>query len=130
MAKVVLLRERGAWRSRNQVLGPPHFAGELIYGPANREHWGPTKHARLIDPDTPKIDLVKPLQYAKLIVVREGGAFIRGVEFHHRGVKSKPEPRDQMWWCMFDLKRALAALARMDARSSSGFHTNDDDYPW
>ena len=74
MVKVVLLRDRGAWRSRKQVLGPPHFVGELIYGPASREHWGPTKHARLIDPGSPKEDLVKPLQYAKLIVVREGGA--------------------------------------------------------
>ena len=130
MTKVVLLRAGGAWRSRAQVLAPPHFSGELIYGPADPALWGPTKQARLVRPGRTDIDLLRPLQKAKILEARDGGQFIKGTEYFHRGVKSKPEGRRQLWWCMFDLERALAALARMDPRSSSGFHVNDDDEPW
>lgn len=127
MAKVVLLRACGFWRTRKQVLGPPHYVGEFIYEWADPAHWGRTRQARLVPPGRPKVDLLPPLQFARLGDAREGGVFVFGKEFFHRGVKSKPEDRPQLWWCMFDLERALAALARMDARSSSGFHVNDDD---
>jgi hypothetical protein len=127
MITVVLLRDGNFWRSRIAVLGPPHHVGQLIYCKADAQHWGPSYQARLVDPRRPDRDLIPPLQYAKIVEAREGGQFIRGTEYHFRAVKSKAVKKKQVWWCMFGLERALIALARMDARSSSGFHPNDDD---
>lgn len=127
MTTVVRLRQGTFWRSRIAVLGPPHHVGELIYCKADKERWGPSYQARLIDPNRPGLDLIPPLQYAEILEAREGGQFIRGIEYHFRAVKSKAEKKKQVWWCMFDLERALAALTRMDARSSTGFDPNDDE---
>jgi len=44
----------------------------------------------------------------------------------HRGVKSKPEDRWQLGWCIFELERSMAAQARMDGRSCTGFRPNDE----
>lgn len=125
--KVVLLRSHGVWRSRNQVLTPPHYVGEFIYEWADRAHWGRSRQARLVNPARPENDLVRRLQFAEIIAAREGGLFVIGREYFHRGVKSKPVERPQVWWCMFDLEPALKALSRMDARTSTGFRVNDDD---
>ncbi|SDZ71350.1 hypothetical protein SAMN05518854_117100 [Variovorax sp. YR266] len=130
MLTVVLLRQRGAWRSRSAVLGPPHFTGELIFKWADPQLWGRTKQARLVPPGRPATDLVPPLHYARIFEAREGGQFIAGKEIFHRGAKSKPVPFPQLWWCMFDLEQAKTALARMDAPTKTGFHVNDDDWPY
>jgi hypothetical protein len=127
VATIVLLRNRGAWRTRNQVMGPPRFVGEFVFEPADPQMWGRTMQARLIDPARPDHDLLNPLRNARIVQAREGGQFVKGMEYFHRGAKSKPEGRRQLWWCMFELERGMAALARMNARSSTGFHPNDDD---
>lgn len=109
------------------MLGPPHYTGEFLYERADPQMWGRTMQARLIHPARPEADLINPLRKARILQAREGGQFVKGMEYFHRGVKSKPVGHAQLWWCMFDLKRGLAALERMDARSSTGFHTNFDD---
>lgn len=58
VATIVLLRHRGAWRTRNQVMGQPRYNGEFVYERADPQMWGRTEQARLIDPARPEVDLL------------------------------------------------------------------------
>ncbi|MNY64435.1 hypothetical protein D3C86_2015510 [compost metagenome] len=63
------------------------------------------------------------------MTIKDGGIMVDGQEISFRGVKSKPVHSRQTWWCVVHQEEGYAALARMDARSSSGFHANDDEEP-
>ena len=83
--------------------------------------------ARLLAVRALEKDLLPPLQFARVLTIKDGGLLVHGKEMHFRGLKSKPVDRLQTWWCITELELGLAALARMNPRSSCGFHVNDDE---
>lgn len=126
---VVLLRSHGSWRSRSQVCSTRAARGWLDFRKADPAHWGKTWQARLLSPKTPDTDLLPVLQYARILTIKDGGIMVDGQEISFRGVKSKAVHTRQTWWCVVHQEEGYAALARMDARSSTGFHANDDEEP-
>jgi hypothetical protein len=129
ICNVVLLRNHGGWRSRTEVCSEPGKRGWLDLRKADPLYWGKSLQARLLDPKARDKDLLPVLQYARVLTIKEGGIAIQGTVITSRGAKSKAIKTCQTWWCVIHQEEAYAALARMDARSSSGFHVNDDDCP-
>lgn len=111
------------------MVGQPGVKGWLEYGNADPRYWGKSKQARLLDVKTLQSDLLPVLQRANLVAIKEGGVAITGEEYSFRGAKSKPVKTIQTWWCVVHMEQGYAALARMNARSSTGFDPNDDDDP-
>jgi hypothetical protein len=99
----------------------------LDFRKADPNYWGRTMQARLLPLQGPERDILLPLQYARLLTVKEGGILITGFEITSRGMKSKAIKTRQTWWCVVDPEPGYAVLHRMDARSSTGFDVNDDD---
>jgi len=127
LCNVVLLRWHGNWKSRMQVAGQAGVPGVLDFRKANREHWGNTMQARLVGIKDLNKDLLPVLQYARVLTIKEGGVMVDGFEISARGAKSKPIKTRQTWWCVVEQEIGYAALERMDARSSTGFHVNDNE---
>jgi hypothetical protein len=101
--------------------------GVLDYRKADPAYWGQTMQARLLAIKGPERDILLPLQYARILTIKEGGIMIAGFEITSRGAKSKAIETIQTWWCITEMEPGYAALDRMDARSSTGFDVNDDD---
>jgi hypothetical protein len=99
----------------------------LDFRKADPKYWGRTMQARLLPLEGPVRDILMPLQYARLLTVKEGGLLISGFEITSRGAKSKAIRTMQTWWCIVDPEPGYAALQRMQVRSSTGFDVDDDD---
>ena len=128
LCRVVALRSHGSWKSRTQVAGQAGVPGVLDLRKANREHWGNTLQARLLAIKNLETDVLPVLQYARVMTIKEGGVMVDGFEISARGAKSKPIKTRQTWWCISvaELESGYAALERMNPRSSTGFHVNDN----
>jgi len=101
--------------------------GVLDYRRAKMEHYGRSMQARLLSVRNLEREILPSLQYAHVLVIKEGGVMIQGEEIHFRATKSKPRRVTQTWWCITEDEPGFDALSRMDARSSTGFHANFDD---
>lgn len=123
---VVVLRSHGSWMSRGHILSQPLRAGVLDYRKAP-DRFGKAMQARLLAIKDLERDVLPQLQYARVLTIKEGGVLVDGFEISTRGLKSKAIKTRQTWWCITEQDVGLAALERMDPRSSSGFHVNDDD---
>ncbi|CAA2107600.1 hypothetical protein [Variovorax paradoxus] len=112
-----------------RLIGKAGAPGVLEFRRADPNYWGRTMQARLLPLDGPVRDILLPLQYARLLTVKEGGILISGYEITSRGAKSKSIRTLQTWWCVVDPEPGYAVLQRMEVRSSTGFDVNDDDMP-
>lgn len=101
--------------------------GWLDFRKADPAYYGRSWQARLLNPRTPDSDLLPVLQYARVLAIKDGGLMVDGVEISFRGVKSNPVHTRQTWWCVVHQTEGYAALERMNAPCSTGFHVNDDD---
>jgi len=110
-----------------QALEQPMWPGVLDFRKANPDHYGKSMQARLLSIRDLGKDVLPVLQYARVLVIKEGGVMIDGTELHFRSAKGKPISIRQTWWCITEMEPGLEALHRMNARSSTGFHANDDD---
>lgn len=124
---VVLPRRHGNWRSRGDIGGEAGARGWLDFRKANPAHYGRTWDARLLSLKDREKDCLEPLHYARILAIKDGGLLIHGMEISFRGVKSKPTHTQQTWWCVVHQSEGYAALERMNPKSTTGFHVNDDD---
>lgn len=83
--------------------------------------------ARLLAIKGPERDILLPLQYARVLTIKEGGVMICGYEITARGAKSKSIKTIQTWWCVTEMEPGYAALERHAPRSCTGFEVNDDE---
>lgn len=124
------LRESGNWNSVHAILDRGPLQGCLYFGPVDkklRERFGRNAQvARLRALSDQERPIGRDLHWARTLVVRDGGVLISGTELHPRGLKSSPDKVAQTWWCMFDVERAYTAMLKMNVRSATGFHPNDD----
>lgn len=127
LCHVVQLRKNGNWLPRSRVAGQPGFVGYLDYRRADPAYWGRTMQARLLNIKSLEADVLLPLQYARILAIKEGGIMIAGYEITARGAKSKSIKTIQTWWCVVEMEAGYAAMERHAPRSSSGFDVNDDD---
>ncbi|HEY0200891.1 MAG TPA: hypothetical protein VGC24_04290 [Burkholderiaceae bacterium] len=124
------LRESGAWNSRRAIVEQMPRIGLLRFArvPKNlRERWGRNAYVASILSQKDGKSIGLDLHWAQIKIIKEGGVMIEGTEMHSRGLKSSPERVLQTWWCAVDFEDAVAAMSRIDVRSSTGFHVNDDD---
>lgn len=132
---VFLLRNRGYWLGKSQVLGSRPFKGMLHLmrvAPADRQRFGPrAMTARLLDSKTASHSVTNDLQWARVLQAKEGGIMIEGKEQFFKGLKSPPIECLQTWWCIVDHEPGFAALERMRAPSGLPypFHPDHDDTP-
>ena len=124
------LRDSGSWNSVHAIIERGPLQGCLYFGPVEkglRERFGRRAQiARLRALSDPTRAIAHDLHWARTLVVRDGGVLITGTELHPRGLKSSPVKVAQSWWCMFDVERAYTAMLKMNVRSATGFHPNDD----
>ena len=113
--------------SRTQVLEERPWSGVLDFRKAKVEHYGNSMQARLLSLKGMDKDLLPPLQYARVVIIKDGGVLIEGMEIHFRASKSKPEAKKQTWWCITEDDIGFAALERMNPRCTTGFNANLDD---
>jgi len=128
---VYLLRFRGTWLGRSQVVEANPFRGILDFrrvAPEARHRFGAQAMvARLLDPRRLEHSLTHDLHWAKVVQIKEGGVMIEGTELLFKGAKSAAIRCVQTWWCIVDREEGFAALDRMRAPGvTTGFHPNDD----
>lgn len=115
--------------SINSIIQRGAVPGDLYFGPVAknmRERFGRNAYIAHLTMRAPGIT-VHDLHWAKALTAKEGGLMIEGTELRTKGSKSSPIKTRQTWWCMFDRERAYEAMLKMDVRSATGFHPNDDD---
>ena len=123
----MLLRSGGSWMSKKHVLEERPWSGVLDFRKAKLEHYGHSMQARLLSMKDMEKDILPPLQYARVVIIKDGGVLIEDMEIHFRASKSKAKSRKQTWWCVTEEEVGLAALQRMNPRCTTGFDANLDD---
>ncbi len=127
---VFCLRASGSWNSRRQILEQMPRIGWLDFRRVpkdKRERWGRNAYIAKILSQVDRESMGKELHWARIVTIKDGGVMIEGTELYPRGLKSSPERVLQTWWCAVDFEDAVVAMSRINAKSPTGFHPNDDE---
>lgn len=112
-------------RSKGRPLMPREVAekptrGILSYDQGPREYYARgVMVARLLEPDDPKVDLLPPIDHARIERLR-GFVQVRGTEYHKKSIKSRTDRWEQSWVCCLHEDDGMRLMLAAEARRRSG----------
>lgn len=94
--------------------------GILSYDQGPREYYARgVMVARILDPADPKVDMLPPIDNAKIERLR-GFVQVRGIEYHKKSIKSRTDRWEQSWVCCLHEEDGPRLMQAAEARRRAG----------